>query len=352
MKHFLWLAASALLLALFSVNQVSAQDEIPTVTPPPVTSTPISGPPIHAHIINAVNNLRIAHGLTPLGAHPVLMQIGQQEADGIASGREGHWRPDGISLGHWLIRLGYPLSGDLSLDGYRSENWGFAQTAEDAINMWLSDDEHSNTMLSIYRSDIGVGIAFSPENEAYVIVVETALQTKSGQPQTEALAILTGIPQTQAAYSSMATEAAKNGLLPQGMYAVTVNTPLADGSVYHDVKYGQTLWGIAIAYNTTIKKIQELNGLTDTTVRPGEHLLILKNAAQPTDPASLNGTPDSPPSTFPTLTVTPVPTSTPLAVREYTEQEKRNNTLGIVGIAIAALFLGGLFTAMTKRKPI
>ncbi|MBK9209936.1 MAG: LysM peptidoglycan-binding domain-containing protein [Anaerolineales bacterium] len=102
----------------------------------------------------------------------------------------------------------------------------------------------------------------------------------------------------------MATEAAKNGLLPQGMYAVTVNTPLADGSVYHDVKYGQTLWSIAIAYGTTIKKIQELNGLTDTTVRPGEHLLILKNAPQPAAPASLNGTPDSSPSTFPTLTVT------------------------------------------------
>ncbi|MBK9209934.1 MAG: hypothetical protein IPL71_17230 [Anaerolineales bacterium] len=60
MKHFLWLAASALLLALFSVNQVSAQDETPTVTPPPATSTPISGPPTHAYIINAVNNSRMA----------------------------------------------------------------------------------------------------------------------------------------------------------------------------------------------------------------------------------------------------------------------------------------------------
>jgi LysM repeat protein len=172
-------------------------------------------------------------------------------------------------LGQWLISLGYPLSGDLSLDGYRSENWGFAQDAESAVAMWLGDDEHSSTMLSLDRSDIGVGIAFSQENDAYVVVVETALQTRSGKQQSEAYVILTGIPQTQAAYSDMSTQAAENGLLPQNMLPVALNTALADGNVYHDVKYGQTLWSIAITYGTTIKQIQQLNGLIDTTVQPG-----------------------------------------------------------------------------------
>jgi LysM repeat protein len=263
----------------------------------------------------------------------------------------GHWRPNGLTLGQWLISLGYPLSGDLSMDGYRSENWGFAQDAEGAVAMWLGDDEHTNTMLSIDRSDIGVGIAYSVENESYVIVVETALQTTSGQQQSEALAMLTGIPQTQAAYASMSTQAAENGLLPQGMAPVILVTALSDGNVYHDVEYGQTLWSIAIAYGTTIKQIQQLNGLIDTTVLTGQYLLVVQHATQPA--------PSSAPQVFvfPTQslsTPTMIPTATPTieSTPEISERDRRNNMFGIVGIGISALFLGGLFTAMTRKKPI
>jgi LysM repeat protein len=253
-----------------------------------------------------------------------------------------------------LISLGYPLSGDLSLDGYRSENWGFAQNAEEAITMWLGDDEHTNTMLSLDRSDIGVGIAFSADNDSYVIVVETALQTRSGKQQSDAYVIMTGIPQTQAAYSDMSTQAAKNGLLPQNMLPVALNTALADGNVYHEVKYGQTLWSIAVTYKTTIKKIQQLNNLSDTTVRPGQRLLILKGATQPAPrEASITGTVALSPPSFSTPLAIPS-TRTPITevTREYTVQTKHNNTLGIIGIAIAAVFLGGLFAVMTKKKPI
>jgi LysM repeat protein len=339
-KNFLLLAVFFLFLGWLSAPKVSARDE----TPQPPKPTP-------AQVIEAINALRISHGITPLGVHPVLMQIGQMEADGIAGGMGGHWRPNGLTLGQWLISLGYPLSGDLSLDGYRSENWGFASSAEDAVSMWLGDDEHTNTMLSLERSDIGIGIAFSGEDGSYVIVVETALQTKSGLPQSEAVAILTGIPQTQAAFSSMSTQAAENGLLPQNMAAVVLATALPDGNVYHDVKYGQALWSIAIAYGTTIKQIQQLNGLTDTTVQPGQHLLILQHATQPA--------PNSAPQVlvFPTQphsTPTMIPTATPTleVPQEVSDRDRRNNMFSIIAIGVAALFLGGLFTMMTKKKPI
>jgi uncharacterized protein YkwD len=344
MKYFPWLAALALLLGLLSVNQASAQD---------VTPTP-QAPPMPSQIIEAVNALRISHGIAPLGVHPVLMQVGQQEADGIASGMNGHWRPSELTLGQWLISLGYPLSGDLSLDGYRSENWGFADDAESAIAMWLSDDEHSATMLSLDRSDIGVGIAFSEADGSYVIVVETALQTRSGQQQTDAYVIMTGIPLTKAAYSSMATQAAENGLLPQNMMPVALNTALADGNVYHDVKYGQTLWSIAVTYGTTIKQIQQLNGLTNTTVRTGQHLLILKGATQPA-PREAPITPMVvlSPQSFSTPTAIPAVTHTPEAVPAfYPPRNKGKDMFGIIAIGVAALFLGGLFSAMTRKKPI
>ena len=304
--------------------------------------------PTPSQIIEAVNALRVAHGIAPLSVHPVLMQVAQYQAD--AGG--GHVRPEGLTLGQWLISLGYPLSGDLSLDGYRSENWGFAQTAEEAIAMWLGDDEHTNTMLSVDRSDIGAAVAVT-DGSTYIIVIETALQTRSGQQQSDAYVIMTGIPMTQAAYSSMSTQAAENGLLPQNVVPVAINTALADGNVYHDVKYGQTLWSIAIAYGTTIKQIQQLNQLTDTIVRPGQHLLVLKGVTPAPREVSVTGTVAPSSTSFSTPTFSFAKTVTlELSVLEFTAQDKQSNTLGVIAIGVAALFLGGLFTAMTKKKPV
>jgi len=350
LKYISWFIAFLSLtgMGLLSVNGVSAQNE--TLTPQVETLTPQAEVPTPSQIIGAVNDLRLSHGIAPLGVHPVLMQVGQAEAEGIAGGMGGHWRPNELTLGQWLISLGYPLSGDLSLDGYRSENWGFAQNAEEAIAMWLSDDIHTNTMLSRDRSDIGVGIAFSVENGSYVIVVETALQTRSGKQQSDAYAIMTGIPLTKSAYADISTQAAKNGLLPQNMMPVGLNTALPDGNVYHEVKYGQTLWSIAVTYKTTIKQIQQLNHLSDTMVQPGQKLLVLKSATQP---APVIGTVALPPPAYSTPTVNSA-TSTPTSESspEYIAREKQKNTLGVVGILIAALFLGGLFAVMTRKKQI
>jgi len=347
-KYLFYFVTLAILLNWLSFSHVSAQDATPT--PPIETPTKQAQAPTPSQVIEAINALRISHGIAPLGVHSVLMQVGQMEAEGIAGGMGGHWRPNGLTLGQWLISLGYPLSGDLSLDGYRSENWGFAQSAEDAVAMWLGDDIHTNTMLSIDRSDIGVGIARTEDGD-YVIVVETALQTKSGQMQWDAAVVLTGIPQTQAAYAAMSTQAAENGLLPQNMAAVELATAFPDGNVYHDVKYGQALWSIAIAYGTTIKQIQQLNGLTDTTVQTGQHLLVVQHATQPA-PNSAPQVLAFPTQAFSTPTMIPTPTPTLESTPEISERDRRNNMFGIIGIGIAALFLGGLFTVMTRKKPI
>ena len=346
-KNFIVIIA-ILFAGFITVINVSARQNAQTETP-----TPTSGrAPTPAEVINGINELRLSKGIAPLAVHPVLMQVGQTEADGIASGREGHWRPNGFTLGQWLLSLGYPLSGDLSLDGYRSENWGFADNAEGAINMWLSDDEHTNTMLSLERSDIGAGITAMGDG-SYVVVVETALQTASGQMQYDAIAVLTGIPLTQAAYSGMVTQAAENGLLPQGIAPVFLNTALPDGRVYHEVKYGQTLWSIAISYGTTIKKLQQLNRLSDTTVRTGQKLIVMEGATQPAPGASsLSPTPVQSPQPMLTPTISSANASTPEPIRELTPEEKRRNAMGIAAIGIAALFLGGVFTMMTRKKTI
>jgi LysM repeat protein len=327
-----------ILPVLFPLRVVIAQDSTPEITPP----TP-------AEVINAVNALRLSHGIHALSVHSALMQVAQEEANGIASGKGGHWRPDGLTLGQWLITMGYPLSGDLSLDGYRSENWGAASTAEEAITMWLGDDIHTNTMLSLERSDIGVGIAVS--DQIYV-VLETALQTTSGKMQDDAYKFLTAIPMTQAAYFAGATQAAENGTLSQYSLPVLMNTASPSGDVYHEVQYGQSLWSIAITYHTTIKQIQQLNNLYDTTVVEGQKLLVAKGATQPAPLIKQTGTAVASTHVYlMTPTVTPSPTQEQ-TVFDYNESNMQSNTYSIGAIGIAAVFLGALFTFMTRKKPV
>ena len=332
-------------LIFFLILALSSPAKAQEFGPTPTLGAPLSP----AEIINAVNNLRISYGLPALYAHPVLMQIAQEQASGIASGLPGHWRPNGMSLGQWMISLGYPLSGDLTLDGYRSENWGMAFTAEDAIRMWLGDDLHTNTMLSVDRSDIGAGVAVG--DGQFFVVIETALQTRSGQMQSNAASILTGIPQTQMAYAQMETQAAINGVLPQYSIPVVLNTPFPNGRVYHEVLYGQTLWSIAVAYETTIKQIQALNNLgEDTTVYEGQTLLVHTDATQPA------------PSVFVTTTRgvdlpvvqtgTPSPTPISLTTTPQSFQEQPGSAFGVVAIIVSALFLAAVFAVMAQKKDV
>jgi uncharacterized protein YkwD len=267
---------SLLLLAvsLLPLGKVLAVPEAEANTPSP------------AQVIEAVNELRIQHGLYALSVHPVLMQAAQIEADGIANGNSGHWRPDGLTLGQWLISLGYPLAGDLSQDGFRSENWVAARSAEEAIQAWKGDAEHSNTMLSPDRSDLGVGIAVS--DQVYIVLI-TALQTSSGKMQSAAYPLLTQVASSGGVAGGF--------LMSQYIKPVVLSTARPNGDVIHKIQYGQSLWSIAIAYHTTIAQIRAWNNLgEDTTVYEGQFLLVQRSATQP-----------------PPATITPQPTSTPLS---------------------------------------
>lgn len=56
-----------------------------------------------------------------------------------------------------------------------------------------------------------------------------------------------------------------------------------DGSQYHVVKAGETLIGIAVAYNVSVDAIRQLNGLTGDVIFVGQRLLI-KEATAPETP--------------------------------------------------------------------
>ncbi len=139
MKRIWTLLAILLLLAgLFGLSPLAPVSASSRFSPPrqdSPTGTPSSSTATPAEIINAVNNLRLSHGLNALTTNSILMQVAADQANALAAseGAIGHERPCGMTLGQDLLGRGYPLAGALSLDGYRSENWVAASTTEDAI---------------------------------------------------------------------------------------------------------------------------------------------------------------------------------------------------------------------------
>ena len=325
-KYLIWtFALVSLLLTLgLTGEETSAQDSEPTA----------------AEVIQAVNQLRIENGLLPLNTHPVLMEVASWEANAIAGGAGGHTRPNGLTLGQWLLSLGYPLSGDLSMDGYRSENWVAARTAREAIEIWLMDGPHTNTMLSPDRSDIGAAIAVSDQT---YIVLETALQTSSGKMQSDAYPILTAI--AGGGYSG--------NDVPQYIIPVARSTARPDGNVTHKVQYGQSLWSIAVTYNSTIAQIRAWNNLGDTTeIYEGQVLLVQMGATQPPPPTTTPIATITPFSTStPTVTL-PVPTNTADPTPTIEVQEESISTPGIwLGAILLVALVVGVFGSRVFTRP-
>ena len=307
-----------------------------------------------ADVINAVNDLRLANGLNALAVHPVLMQVAALQANAlsVSEGMVGHQRPCGMTLGQQMLVMGFPLWGDLSLDGYRSENWTMAETVEQVISSWLGDAEHTNTMLSPNRSDIGAAVGVG---EQTFVVLETALKTDSGQHQSTAYDILTSVPMTQTACAGLTTNA--DGSVAQYSVPVAISTAKPDGDVIHEVQYGQTLWSITVQYNTTIVELKRLNNLPDDTISPGWKLLIQKGATQPapkTDAPSgtnIDVTPTETkyPTAIPFYTITPTITAT-IPTVPLGQQIKLNSTVVVALLIAFSVLLAGIIGFGKKKE--
>jgi uncharacterized protein YkwD len=301
--------------------------------------------PTPSELINAVNALRSSHGLSALKIHRILMQTAQSQANALLAshGAVGHSRPGGMTYTEQLIQLGYPLAGDLSLGGFRSENYVFGTdlTIADAMQFWLGDEPHTNTMLSPNYLDIGAGVAIGSDGTVYY-VVDTARPTSSGLPQSDAASALT-------------VTVDPSQLLSQYIIPVSRSTARPDGMVYHKVQYGQSLWSIAIAYGTTIKNLQALNNLSDTTIFDGQVLLVQRGATQPASPVPTpTGTPSpTPVSATPTHIELPASPTMSLFGAETTEasQASRGSSAGpMLGIVVFLMVVGATAAALLLRQ--
>lgn len=300
-----------------------------------------------SQLIDAVNSLRAANGLAALPVHQALMQSAQSQADYMAAtGNVTHSRPSGTYT-QQLLSLGFPLAGDLSAGGFRSENIlsTYGPLVWDGVPSAWQDAQHMNTMLSGNFTHIGAGI--SQSGDMYYYTVDTAAATSSGQQQDSAATVLTSVP-----------GGSGDAGVSQFMVPVTLNTPRSDGNVYHKVQYGQSLWSIAIAYGTTIKNIQALNNLGEgSTVYQGQELLVVTGATQAAAPALEATATTQSTATF-APTSTSAPTSTPQQVTLTPTTEAASETSSkpassrvLIVVLIVAAFVGAGMAVWLIRDP-
>ena len=298
-------------------------------------------------LINGVNALRAAHGLAPYSISSTLMYTAQAQADFMAAtGSVTHSGPGGIGFTDRLLAAGYPLAGDLSLGGFRSENitgGSESMSALTAVDQWTGDMLHLTTMISPDLTEIGAGVAVVNGRVYYVI--DCARPTTAGALPTQIFVTPVGggspVPATDAP-----------------VQAVVVSTPNVDGNVIHEVKYGQTLWQIAITYETKIDEIKRLNNLSSNDIYPGEKLLVKIGISQPTFLPTETATAESQATAtsiivfiFPTATAQSTMTVTPTFVPAATSPENNSTIMSIViGIIALALLGGGVVTWMGSSK--
>lgn len=333
-KYFLLLLVFAvfLLLILNPKESVAARPQANITSP--------------YQLIDAVNNLRISNGLAPLPVHPILMQSAQSQADYMAAtGIVTHARPSGTYT-QQLLALGFPLAGDLSAGGFRSENIisTYGPLVWNGVPGAWQDAQHMNTMLSGNFTHIGAGV--SQSGETYFYAVDTAAATSSGQQQESAAVALTSAPSGSSGSSGIS----------EFMVPVTLSTARPDGNVYHKVQYGQSLWSVAIAYGTTIKNIQALNNLGDNaTVYQGQELLVQTGATQSAPPtAAVTSTAQATETLAPPPTLAPTTTPmqfAPTQTEAQTTSSKPASSRVLIVVLIFASFVGAGMAVWLIRDP-
>ena len=324
-KPIFWILIPAFLSLIVSLLPSNAVDARPA---------PLSSYASAFDIIVAVNDLRASYGLPAYNVSSILMGTAQSQAEFMAStGTVTHSGPGGISLTQRLINAGYSMAG-----GFRAENILSANPDSSGYDIvhssYWADADHQNTMLSPNLSEIGAGVAVAGGRGYYVIDCAQPSGAQSSSSGSSA--------------GSSATKGPSQILIP-----VAVNTPDADGRIYHEVQYGQSLWSIAIAYETKIDEIKRLNNLSSNDIYLGQKLLVkIVGTATPTIPM-----PTKTPTIAPATQIsTQVPVTETMAITTTAVVPGETSpSLGgglVVGIILVAILTAGVGAWLGMKRPL
>ena len=276
-------------------------------------------------LINLINGMRVGQGLPALEVNSTLMATAQNTSDTMAV-NDLHWHIGNVS--ERIQAAGYGGGAKV----WATENFAIGPMTIDQIRQVWADADHMIPVVNSAYTHIGAGVT---EYNGRIWYIVHAAYVSGGSSY---------IAPTSA---SQPGEPAITSTPPVSQIIIPVQTatPNPGGAVIHEVKSGQSLWSIAIAYDTKIAELVRLNNLSgDTpTIYNGQKLIVVAGEATPTpDPNALE-TPTLPTATEtiaasqtkipPTATRTKTPTNTPpsktAAVMIETATETSNTTAGI-----------------------
>lgn len=160
---------------------------VPTATPPPPPSpTPAptaeatgvppalaAAPPADVadwprEVARLINEVRAAHGLSPLAYNETLALAAQAHAnDCSARGWCSHIGSDGANIKTRIQRAGYVPSS-------WAECWAWTRSPQATVDVWMDEtppnDPHRRTLLSTWLTEVGVGVA--PAGWGYYFIAD------------------------------------------------------------------------------------------------------------------------------------------------------------------------------------
>jgi len=287
-------------------------------------------------LIAAVNNLRASYDMEAYEVDGGLMAIAQAQSEYQASiGTLTHSRADGSGPGD---------------AGITAENIAYGPISR-AMASWLDDQLHADTLLGWSSGYVGAGMATDDNGYVYFTLVmrrktDTTQETPAPAP---------------ANTQDGSIPAPSTGSGTPTVEPILTVTPQEDGTIYHTLARGQTLWDIAIAYGMTIADLITINrrAPSDTTVYEGQEILV-QPSFTPTITATITNTPPPPTRTLrPTFTprgpratntITPTFTPTPkplLPDVDFLQGGGRKTTaillITISGVGLLAVLLTSIF---------
>ena len=205
------------------------------------------------------------------------------------------------------------------------------------MGWWQGDNIHLTTMLSSKYRDVGAGVA-EADGMVYYTLDVGYVAGEEGQPPVSQPGQDTRLPA-----GTPGADSAPAGTPVAWIVPVQASTPRPDGSIVHEVQFGQALYNIVDAYQIELPYLLTLNSLkADTVIYPGDKLWIRLPRPTPTleasptaelgatqtparNPSSLQGK-QTVPGTDPIQAVTPTrraapASSTPIAVAKAPAQQ-------------------------------